>query len=214
MNPKTNLRTDAYGGSPEKRAKFVLDIIQAIRDVVPPTFCVGIKLNSADHQSGNFEDVMMQIALIVEAGIDFLEISGGTYENPTMTIGVKSARTKAREAFFLEFASEVRSRFPNVLLMVTGGFRTRKGMNAALEDNACDLIGIGRPAAICPDLPHLLLDENVSDDKASLILGTPHKPLLMRILPIRFLGAGLETMYYAAQIRRLARGLLPIAPRL
>lgn len=82
LTNQTNLRTDEYGGTPEKRAKFVLDIIKAIRAVVPPTFCVGIKLNSADHQSANFEDVMTQISMIVEAGVDFMEISGGSYENP------------------------------------------------------------------------------------------------------------------------------------
>lgn len=90
---KTNHRTDEYGGTPENRAKFALDILAAIRDVVPPTFCVGIKLNSADHQSGNFEDVMTQIKLFVDAGVDFVEISGGSYENPR----VYSPLTKKRQ---------------------------------------------------------------------------------------------------------------------
>lgn len=82
LTGKTNLRTDAYGGTAEKRAKFILDIIAETRKVVPSTFCVGIKLNSADHTSSTFEDTMTQIGLLVEAGIDFLEISGGSYEDP------------------------------------------------------------------------------------------------------------------------------------
>lgn len=49
---------------------------------MPATFCVGVKLNSADHSAANLEDTMTQIRLLVEAGIDFLEVSGGTYENP------------------------------------------------------------------------------------------------------------------------------------
>jgi 2,4-dienoyl-CoA reductase-like NADH-dependent reductase (Old Yellow Enzyme family) len=56
--------------------------LKAIRRVVPSTFTIGIKLNSADHTSAEFEDTIRQIELIVEAGIDFLEISGGTYEDP------------------------------------------------------------------------------------------------------------------------------------
>lgn len=47
-----------------------------------PNFCIGIKLNSADHDAADFEDTMRQIELLVEAGIDFLEISGGSLENP------------------------------------------------------------------------------------------------------------------------------------
>jgi hypothetical protein len=41
-----------------------------------------VKLNSADHGAANLEDTMSQIGLLVTAGIDFLEVSGGTYENP------------------------------------------------------------------------------------------------------------------------------------
>ncbi|KAL1997771.1 hypothetical protein VTN02DRAFT_795 [Thermoascus thermophilus] len=75
LSPKTNRRTDAYGGTPEKRAKFVLDIIAQTRQAVGPDFCIGIKLNSADHDAADFEDTMRQIGLLVEAGIDFLEVS-------------------------------------------------------------------------------------------------------------------------------------------
>ena len=84
-NTKTNLRTDSYGGSPLKRAKFALDIISSVRAAVPAGFCVGMKLNSADHNSDTFEDTMTQIGLLVEAGIDFFEVSGGSYINPEVS---------------------------------------------------------------------------------------------------------------------------------
>jgi 2,4-dienoyl-CoA reductase-like NADH-dependent reductase (Old Yellow Enzyme family) len=53
-----------------------------VRAVVPARFAVGIKLNSADHSADSFEDTIAQIGLLVEAGIDFLEVSGGSYEDP------------------------------------------------------------------------------------------------------------------------------------
>jgi 2,4-dienoyl-CoA reductase-like NADH-dependent reductase (Old Yellow Enzyme family) len=88
LSPKSNLRKDAYGGSAAARAKIVIDIIKAVRAAVPATFCVGLKMNSADHQpSGDVDeselrDCIEQAVLIAEAGIDFLEISGGSYEKP------------------------------------------------------------------------------------------------------------------------------------
>jgi hypothetical protein len=66
-----------------------------IRKVVPAKFCVGIKLNSADHSSASFEDVMAQIKLLVEAGIDFMEVSGGTYEDTRVSRGPYSITTEA-----------------------------------------------------------------------------------------------------------------------
>ena len=45
---KTNLRTDDYGGTPVKRARIVIEVICAVRKVVPAYFCVGMKISSAD----------------------------------------------------------------------------------------------------------------------------------------------------------------------
>ncbi|PYH95749.1 FMN binding oxidoreductase [Aspergillus ellipticus CBS 707.79] len=212
LNPKTNKRTDAYGGSAENRAKFVVDIIHSIRKVVPEKFAVGIKLNSADHSSSTFEDTMTQIQLLVDAGIDFLEVSGGSYENPKMMGREQSERTVAREAFFIEFATEARKRFPGLVLMLTGGFRTRAGAESAIKQNACDIIGIGRPAAIDPKLPRVLLDENVSEEEAQLVLNKIPMPFLAGLIPMKGVGAGLESKYYADQIKRFAMGLKTILP--
>lgn len=210
LSPKTNLRNDEFGGSPEKRARFVLEIIRQTREVVPSNFAIGIKLNSADHDSADFEGTMTQIALLVEAGIDFMEISGGTYEDPRMMgypvgaggeqapVEVKSERTAAREAFFLEFAKTVRQRHPDLILMLTGGFRTRAGCVAAIEDGACDLVGIGRPAAIEPTLPVRLLDESVEDEKAGLPLIKVPTPWYAKFLPRNLVGAGAETVSFFA----------------
>jgi 2,4-dienoyl-CoA reductase-like NADH-dependent reductase (Old Yellow Enzyme family) len=85
LSPKSNARTDAYGGTPEKRAKIVLDIINETRKLVPKTFCIGIKLNSADVQhASSMDETLHQIKLIADAGVDFMEISGGSYENPVV----------------------------------------------------------------------------------------------------------------------------------
>ncbi|KAL1641522.1 hypothetical protein SLS58_006027 [Diplodia intermedia] len=79
----------------------------------------------------------------------------------------KPPPTAAREAFFLDFAKSIRSHFPSLTLMVTGGFRTRLGMEAAVSggttattaggaddvSSACDLVGIGRPAVLQPSAP-------------------------------------------------------------
>lgn len=81
-----NIRTDSYGKTAAGRAKIVVDIVRGIRDVVAEKFCVGIKLNSVDHQSPEkLNDCIEQIRLIVDAGVDFVEISGGTYGDPKVS---------------------------------------------------------------------------------------------------------------------------------
>jgi hypothetical protein len=85
LSPQTNLRTDDFGGSAAKRAEVVVRIIRQIRKETSKEFCIGIKMNSVDAAlSESLSDVIKQVQLIVDAGIDFIEISGGTYENPPM----------------------------------------------------------------------------------------------------------------------------------
>lgn len=106
----------------------------------------------------------------------------------------KSDRTKAREAFFIEFAKAIRSRFPKVPLIVTGGFRSRQGMEAALVDGGCDMVGIGRPAVLNPTLPHnIVFNKEVKDEDAKLYARRIQAPWLARqIAPA--IGASAESV--------------------
>jgi 2,4-dienoyl-CoA reductase-like NADH-dependent reductase (Old Yellow Enzyme family) len=86
LTSETNKRTDQYGVTPAGRAKIVVETIKAIRAAVPPGFTVGIKFNSVDHQSSlALEECVEQLQLIHQAGLDFLEISGGSYEEPIVS---------------------------------------------------------------------------------------------------------------------------------
>ena len=86
LSPKSNTRNDAYGGTPEKRAKIIVEIIKAIREVVGAKFSVSVKMNSSDQQyDAGFDAVLRQVDVLVAEGVDFLEISGGSYENPRVS---------------------------------------------------------------------------------------------------------------------------------
>jgi 2,4-dienoyl-CoA reductase-like NADH-dependent reductase (Old Yellow Enzyme family) len=56
LSPLSNKRTDEWGGDPERRMRFVLEVVRRIRARVSPGFAVGIKLNSADFQRGGFTE--------------------------------------------------------------------------------------------------------------------------------------------------------------
>ncbi len=207
LSPHHNIRTDAWGGTAQKRRHFVLEVYRAMREAVGPAFPIGIKLNSADFQRGGFteEESIETIRALADAGIDLIEISGGTYEAPAMT-GVqthapseKKESTIQREAYFLEFAEKARQavRTP---LVVTGGFRSAQGMAQAIDSGAVDMVGIARIMAIEPDLPSRLLAGNPA-------LHTV-KPLRTGIKAIDKMGL-LEVSWYTGQLKRIGRGALP-----
>ena len=157
LSPDINTRNDAWGGSIENRARVHLEIIKRCRAEVGSDFPISMKLNSADFQKGGFTaDESIQVAKMVEsAGLDLIEISGGTYEQPRL-IGVdnisinpkrsevRKESTIAREAYFLEYAKNIREAV-SLPLMVTGGFRSKQGIENALDSHVCQIVGVGRP---------------------------------------------------------------------
>lgn len=112
-----------------------------------------------------------------------------------LATSVQKASTIAREAFFLDFAQIVRQRFRDVPLMVTGGFRTRKGMEAALKGGACDLVGLGRPAVMNPSLPNnVLLNPEVNEADARLYTKPITPSRIAQLFKLSSVTGGAETV--------------------
>lgn len=203
LSPHHNRRTDEWGGSAEKRRRFVLAVYSEIRQQVGPDFAIGIKLNSADFQHGGFteEESIKTIQALVDVGIDLIEISGGTYEAPAMSGANQPVKTSTatREAYFLAFAEQVRNAV-SVPLMVTGGFRTASGMDAALQSGALDIVGLARLLAIDPEAPKLLLQGRDSPEQV--------RPITTGIKAIDRMGI-MEVLWYTGQLKRMAKGNEP-----
>lgn len=196
--PAANKRTDQYGGSAENRRRLALEIVADVRAAIGPNRLLSVKLNSADFHSGGLTvEESLEAALAIEAaGIDLLEISGGNYEAPAMT-GVVKTSTRIREAYFLEYAQELRKR-SSVPLMLTGGIRSVPFMNEVLESGAADIIGLARPFAIRPAIAAELLSGFAA---AAPAISAPQIPL-----PVTPANAYLQLAWHAAKFRSIAAG--------
>ncbi len=162
LSPYTNRRTDKWGGSLENRARFLRETYNAVRTAVGADFPVAVKLNSSDFQKGGFsnEESAQVARWLCDAGLDLLEISGGTYEQMALfgRLGdeaeKKAESTRRREAYFLEYARNIREAARDVPLMVTGGFRSVSLMREVVESGEVDVVGMARPFCVVPDLPN------------------------------------------------------------
>ena len=224
LSPDINNRTDAWGGSIENRARVHLEIINKCRKEVGEDFPISVKLNSTDFQKGGFTpDESIQVAQMLEnAGVDIIEISGGTYEQPKLigvddlTINPKRSEqrkesTIAREAFFLDYAAKM-SAVIEIPLMVTGGFRTMEGMKQALESGACDLVGIGRPICGNPYSVKEMLEgdeESLPSYEKTLRIGPGLLSSQSPIKLIQALNAFSQMAWFYTQIKRMGDGNEP-----
>ena len=184
LSPLSNIRSDKWGGSIENRMRFLTEIYTKIREATSKEFIVCVKLNSADFQKGGFsEDECIAVSQrLSELGVDFLEISGGTYEKPTMLEGAQESAkesTLKREAYFLDFARKLRKNV-DIILAITGGFRSSQAMRDALNSGELDIVGAAKPFCIEPDFANKILndkDYKISIDEPSFCIKSLQKKL-------------------------------------
>ena len=200
LSPHTNKRRDEWGGSARNRRRFATEIQRAIRAQTGAGFGLAIKINSADFQRGGItqEESIGTIEALSNEGLDFVEVSGGTYERPAMVSPTKQS-TREREAYFLDFADTLRGGLA-VPLVVTGGFRSGEAMAKALQTGAVDMVGLARTLAVDPDFPaRLISDPDARVDISPRKLGIP---------AIDRMGVW-ELVWYERQLHRMGAGREP-----
>jgi 2,4-dienoyl-CoA reductase-like NADH-dependent reductase (Old Yellow Enzyme family) len=215
LSPLANQRSDAWGGALENRARLLTETVKAVRAGVGADFTVAVKLNSADFQKGGFafDDCLTVTGWLADLGVDCLEISGGTYEQPAMMDmdGLtpreepKQSSTRQREAYFVQLAKALLAA-KSPPLMVTGGLRSLAAMDDAVA-SGITLVGVGRPLCAEPAcVADLLADatEELPRFEDNLTIGPgwlgPASPFkLMRTLN----GFAAQAWYYQ-QLRRVA----------
>ena len=217
LSPLTNQREDEWGGLLENRARALIDIVIKARGALGTDFPISVKLNSADFQKGgfDFDDSLTVAKWLADAGVDLLEISGGTYEQPRLLNldGVEpieeqslARSTLAREAYFVDFAKAIREEV-SIPIMVTGGLRRREVMNHVLETGGADMIGLGRPLCVNADGPNRLLngeDELARyEDNLSLLPGW--LMWLTRFNAVRTINSFATQFWFYEQIANIGR---------
>lgn len=200
LSPRVNQRDDDWGGDAERRRRFLLEVTRAARRAMGDDAILSVKLNSADFQRGGFtEDESLQVIRMLDAeGVDLLEVSGGTYEKPAMTGTTQRESTRQREAYFLDFAERAKA-VADLPLMVTGGFRSGRAMAEAVAAGATDLVGLARPLALEPELPHDLLDDP----------GATRSVLEQQSVAVKQLNGAADLWWTQHQIARLGAGKEP-----
>ena len=217
LSPLTNQREDEWGGTLENRARALIAIVTQAREALGTNFPISVKLNSADFQKGgfDFDDSLTVAKWLADAGVDLLEISGGTYEQPRLLNldGIEpieeqslARSTLAREAYFVDFAKAMREKL-SIPIMVTGGLRRKDVMNHVLETGGADMIGLGRPLCVDADGPNRLLngEDELARYEDNLSLLPSWLMWLTRFNAVRTINSFATQFWFYEQIANIGR---------
>ncbi len=158
LSPKTNLRTDEYGGSWENRTRFPLEVVAAVREAVGEDYPICVRIAGNDFVSGsNGNDEAVSFAKLLEkAGVDLINVTGGWHEAtiPQLTgdlprAGFAYLAAAVKDAVSIPVAASNRINDPAVAERV-------------LATGEGDLVSLGRPLIADPDWPRKTLSDEFS----------------------------------------------------
>jgi anthraniloyl-CoA monooxygenase len=138
LSPLTNRRTDEYGGSPENRARYPLEIFRAIRAIWPPERPISVRLSCHDWTDGGNtpEDAALFARLFKADGADMIDCSSGQ-----VWYGEKPVYGRL---FQTPFADKIRNEV-GIATMAVGAISEADHANSIIAAGRADLCAIARP---------------------------------------------------------------------
>ena len=130
-----NKRTDGYGGNDENRARFLIEVINKVREKVGKEYIVGLKINCEDYdKNGITEEGFMKASLMAEAaGVDYIQISGMTW-----------FKERIRSPIYVDIANKLAEKV-KIPIMIIGGARNMDELNEILNKSKIEYIALARP---------------------------------------------------------------------
>jgi 2,4-dienoyl-CoA reductase-like NADH-dependent reductase (Old Yellow Enzyme family) len=146
LSPAFNKREDDYGGPVENRARALLEVLSRIKTEVGNDFPVLVKVNSKDFMDGglSLEDAVKVGAMLQEAGIDAIELSGGTPLSGKLGTIRKEIKSEEDEAYFRNSAKVFKTAL-RIPLILVGGIRSIQVAEKLLREGIADYISMSRP---------------------------------------------------------------------
>ncbi|CAG7654834.1 tRNA-dihydrouridine synthase [Paenibacillus allorhizosphaerae] len=155
LSPLSNTRLDAYGGAAENRARFLKEVLFAIREEVGRDYPVIVRVSATDYCEGGLTpEAWARMLKPLEPELDGIHVSTGGL----LPIQPNDVYT----AYQLPHAAAIKQHF-NIPVIAVGKIYTRTLANRILEDQLADCIAIGRPLLEDPDYAErlLILEERV-----------------------------------------------------
>jgi len=152
MSPITNTRTDEWGGSFEKRMRFPLAVIRAIREAVGPSFPIEIRLSGSEVFEGGYDVAYgVRIAQALDGAVDLLHISAGSHEVPEVFTVTHPSMFLA-DGVNVKYAAEIKKHVKTPVATV-GALSDPDYLEEIIASGQADVVELARGLICDPDLP-------------------------------------------------------------
>ena len=139
FSKKFNKRIDEYGGTDEKRARFLVEIIKKIRKAIGEDMIISAKIDSEDEEKGFTESDFLKTGKILEeAGVDMISVSG-----------TNTRRTD--ELLFYERTKKL-AEILKIPVACIGGIKSYENADYVLKNSKIEYVAMARALVRDPEL--------------------------------------------------------------
>ena len=137
LSPKSNHRTDAYGGSLDNRARFLVETVRAVRRTWPDALPIFVRLSCTDYVEGGFdlEEAISLSRVLKDEGVDLIDCSSGG--------NVRGAKITVGPGYQVPFAEAIRKR-ANIATGAVGMITDPAQAEAIVREGQADLVLLAR----------------------------------------------------------------------
>jgi 2,4-dienoyl-CoA reductase-like NADH-dependent reductase (Old Yellow Enzyme family)/thioredoxin reductase len=167
LNPRVNLRTDAYGGDAEGRGRFLREVIREIRAAVTEDFVVGLRISASEiDEQGLTQDETLEAVERLGDSIDYVHITLGTSASLGGAIHI-APPMEFKTAYVVPYAARIKrqSRIP---VFVTGRINQPQEADAVIAANHADVCGMTRALICDPEMPNKSMRGALDDIRACI----------------------------------------------
>ena len=160
LSPRTNRRTDAFGGTLENRQRFALEVLAQVKAAVGD-FPVGYRFLADEWMPDglHLEESALFAGCLDRAGIAYISVMGGTYESFSLPEIVEKSQ---QEGYMLDLAAAIRAQV-DVPVIAAGRLATGAAADRAIAEGKTDLIGLARVLWADPQWPRKVRDGREAD---------------------------------------------------
>jgi 2,4-dienoyl-CoA reductase-like NADH-dependent reductase (Old Yellow Enzyme family)/thioredoxin reductase len=153
LNPRVNLRDDAYGGDLDARLRFLREVIADIRAKVTDGFVVGLRISGSEaDEQGLTEDETFDAVIRLDDSVDYVHITVGTSASLGGAIHIAPPMT-LKTAYVVPYAARIK-RQARIPVFVTGRINQPQDAEAVIASGHADVCGMTRALICDPDMPN------------------------------------------------------------
>jgi 2,4-dienoyl-CoA reductase-like NADH-dependent reductase (Old Yellow Enzyme family)/thioredoxin reductase len=206
-SPMYNKRQDEYGGTTEKRARFAIEVCDAIRKKVGPNFVIEYRI-SADEiaPEGMHFDETLKLIEILQDHIDILHVSAGIHSDFDMKYYRNWCQNYMMpRGFNVHYARDVKKAFPNLLVTTVGSITSLDMGEEIISKGWADFVAMCRPLMADPDMPRKYAQNRPEDRRPCLRCDA-----CARFMPPRPLNCAVNP--WSGVFSEIKDGVIPKAP--